>query len=119
MHHHHDSTECQHQVSAADKERLIRGLGRILPDEALLHQPEDLRPYECDGLSAYRQLPMLVTLPNSVEEIQAIMRLCHDLEVPVVARGTRRPCGVTTRREHERGTNWSHRNPSHPGRDRA
>jgi hypothetical protein len=43
MHHHHDSTECRHQVSAATKERLLLELGRILPAEALLHQPEDLR----------------------------------------------------------------------------
>jgi len=87
MHQHHDSTECQHQVSAATKERLLRELGGILPGEALLHQPEDLRPYECDGLSAYRSLPLAVALPERVEQVQAILRLCHELEVPVVARG--------------------------------
>lgn len=87
MHHHHDSTECQHQVSEATKERLLRELGRILPGEALLHQPEDLRPYECDGLSAYRNLPLAVALPERVEQVQAILRLCHELEVPIVARG--------------------------------
>ena len=42
-HHHHESTECRHLVSAATKERLLLELGRILPAEALLHQPEDLR----------------------------------------------------------------------------
>ena len=87
MHHHHDSTEYRHQVSAATKERLIRELGRILPTVALLHQPEDLRPYECDGLSAYRSLPLAVALPERVEQVQAILHLCHELEVPVVARG--------------------------------
>ena len=70
MPHHHDSTECQHQVSAATKERLIRELGRILPTEALLDQQEDLRPYECDGLSAYRNLPLAVALPERVEQVQ-------------------------------------------------
>ncbi len=87
MHHHNDSTECRHQVSAATKEHLIRELGRILPTEALLHQPEDLRPYECDGLSAYRSLPLAVALPDRVEQVQSILRLCHELKVPVVARG--------------------------------
>ncbi len=59
----------------------------MLPAEALLHQSEDLRPYECDGLSAYRSLPLAVALPERVEQVQAILRLCHELEVPVVARG--------------------------------
>ena len=87
MHHYHDSAENQHQVSAATRERLLRALGRILPGEALLHQPEDLRPYECDGLSAYRSLPLAVALPERVDQVQAILRLCHELKVPVVARG--------------------------------
>jgi glycolate oxidase len=44
-------------------------------------------PYECDGLSAYRKLPMLVALPSTIEQVQAILRICHEREVPVVARG--------------------------------
>jgi len=84
---HHHSIEPTHQISAATKERLLQELGRILPGEALLHQPEDLRPYECDGLSAYRSLPLAVALPDQVEQVQAILRLCRELEVPVVARG--------------------------------
>ena len=70
------------------KNELYTALRRILPEDAVLIEEEDLRPYECDGLSAYRQLPMLVALPRSVDEVQEILRLCHDLEVPVVARGT-------------------------------
>jgi glycolate oxidase len=53
----------------------------------VLTDKEDLRPFECDGLSAYRQLPMLVVLPETTEHIQSIMRLCHAHQVPVVARG--------------------------------
>jgi glycolate oxidase len=53
----------------------------------VLHEAEDLHPYECDGLSAYRQLPLAVALPGQVEEVQAILRLCQRLGVPVVARG--------------------------------
>jgi glycolate oxidase len=74
-------------TSSADKESLIAGLRRLLPEDALLIDEEDLRPYECDGLSAYRRLPLLVTLPNTIEQVQAILRLCNELNVPVVARG--------------------------------
>jgi glycolate oxidase len=66
---------------------LIRALGTILPRRALLSDDEELRPYECDGLSAYRRLPLVVTLPDSVDQVQAILRLCSELKVPVVARG--------------------------------
>jgi glycolate oxidase len=77
----------QTATEPVDRARLIARLEKILPADALLHQTEDLRPYECDGLSVYRQLPMLVALPESIEQVQAIMRLCHALQVPVVARG--------------------------------
>ena len=77
----------QTATEPVDRTRLIARLQKILPADALLHQPEDLRPYECDGLSVYRQLPMLVALPESIEQVHAIMRLCHALRVPVVARG--------------------------------
>lgn len=66
---------------------LIQGLLEWLPADSVLYEPEDLRPYECDGLSAYRELPMVVALPSSVEQVQAVMRLAHRLKVPVVARG--------------------------------
>ncbi|MDD5580200.1 MAG: FAD-linked oxidase C-terminal domain-containing protein [Methylobacter sp.] len=46
-----------------------------------------MRPYECDGLSAYRQLPAIVCMPETVEQVQAVMRMCHELKVPVVPRG--------------------------------
>ena len=66
---------------------LIGALRNILPHESVLVDSEDLRPFECDGLSVYRQLPMMVLLPETIEQVQAIMRLCHELKVPVVARG--------------------------------
>ena len=74
-------------LSNDDKKSLIRRLQLILPQDAVLHQIEDLRPYECDGLSAYRNLPLVVALPNNIEQVQAILKLCYELEVPVVARG--------------------------------
>ena len=47
-----------------DKDALLQSLNVQWPDLEVLHQQEDLRPYECDGLSAYRTTPMLVVLPN-------------------------------------------------------
>jgi len=70
-----------------DKDPLIRRLQQLLPEEAVLHQAEDLHPYECDGLSAYRQLPLVVVLPSEVSQVQAIMQLCAEMNVAVVARG--------------------------------
>ncbi|MES9935312.1 MAG: glycolate oxidase subunit GlcD [Sedimenticola sp.] len=71
-----------------DKPSLIKALREFLPYDAVLTEDEDLRPYECDGLSAYRQLPLIVVLPETVDQVQWIMRLCHQKDVPVVARGT-------------------------------
>ena len=66
---------------------LITKLRALLPPESVLTDPEDLRPFECDGLSVYRRLPLVVVLPETIEQVQTIMRLCHALRVPVVARG--------------------------------
>ena len=65
-------------------------VGRLkarLPESSVLFQTEDTRPYECDGLSAYRQLPMVVALPANDEEVQFVLRTCNELKVPVIARG--------------------------------
>ncbi len=67
--------------------RLLTGLRRILAEDAVITDEESLRPYECDGLPAYRQMPLVVVLPETVEQVQQIMALCHHLRVPVVARG--------------------------------
>ncbi|MEQ6340972.1 MAG: FAD-binding protein [Gammaproteobacteria bacterium] len=72
---------------AFDTQALIAALCRILPSSAVLSDAEDLRPYECDGLSAYRELPLVVCLPETVEQVRAVLRVCHDMSVPVVARG--------------------------------
>jgi glycolate oxidase len=66
---------------------LVAELRAFLPDDAVLEREEEVRPYECDGLSAYRQLPLLVVLPRTVAEVQRILRLCHERRIPVVARG--------------------------------
>ncbi len=66
---------------------LIAALRAELPEDALLTSPESLRPYECDGLSAYRRMPGVVCLPHTVSQAQAVLRICHRLRVPVVPRG--------------------------------
>ncbi len=66
---------------------VVARLQSVLSPGALLHRGEDTRPYECDGLSAYRQLPMVVALPSTAEQVQAVLSICHELQVPVVPRG--------------------------------
>src|SRR3954469_13385757 len=54
---------------------------------ALLWHAEETRPYECDGLTAYRERPLAVALPESEAQVQGVLKACHALGVPVVARG--------------------------------
>ena len=79
--------ETERDFSAVDKVRVVEALSRVLPAGTLMYDTEDLRPYECDGLAAYRALPLVVALPTSEEQVVAVLRICHELGVPVVARG--------------------------------
>jgi len=74
-------------LPTVDKAALLAELRQCLPDLDILHTQEDLKPYECDGLSAYRTTPMLVVLPERIEQVQQLLKLCHARGVPVVARG--------------------------------
>ena len=74
-------------VDRARQSEVVNALAAFLPDGAVLYEREDVQPYECDGLSAYRQLPMVVTLPETEEQVQRILQTCHELRTPVVARG--------------------------------
>ncbi len=69
------------------KMHVIRALQALLPAHALLWNPEDTTPYECDGLTAYRERPLAVALPETDAQVQAVLQTCHRLKVPVVARG--------------------------------
>ena len=66
---------------------MVEALQAVLPTHALLWHTEDVTPYECDGLTAYRQRPMAVALPETEEQVQAVLKACHAPQVPVVARG--------------------------------
>ena len=75
------------RVDEARQRAMAQALRAFLPERAVLWQQEDTRPYECDGLTAYRQVPMVVALPETEEQVQRILRTCHALGVPVVPRG--------------------------------
>ena len=72
---------------AARQAEVVNALRSLVPAHALLWQTEDTVPYECDGLTAYRERPLVVVLPETEEQVAAVLRACHALDVPVVARG--------------------------------
>ncbi len=78
-------------LAAADRRarqaEVVAELATLLPAHALLWHAEDVVPYECDGLTAYREQPLVVALPETEEQVAAVLRTCHRLRVPVVARG--------------------------------
>lgn len=72
---------------AQRQREVVQALSACVPQHALLWQSEDTTPYECDGLTAYRQRPLVVCLPETEDEVRAVLKTCHALQVPVVARG--------------------------------
>ncbi len=71
----------------ARRDAIVAGLRALLPAEAVIAEPLRLKPYETDGLSAYRQPPLAVVLPDTTEQVAAVMRFCHRQGVRVVPRG--------------------------------
>ena len=71
----------------ARQQEVVAALRAVLPAQAVLYNEEDTRPYECDGLSAYRQLPMVVVLPENEAQVVAILKTCLKLAVQIVPRG--------------------------------
>jgi glycolate oxidase len=72
----------------ARRNEIADALRAIVGDEALIDHPDALRPYEMDGLTAYRQPPMLAVLPSSTAEVSRILAYCHAQGIPVVPRGS-------------------------------
>src|ERR1700704_2716155 len=68
--------------------RILDELRTIAGDRGLISSPEELHTYECDGLTNFRVMPRAVLLPNSTEQVQAIVRVCHRERMPFVARGS-------------------------------
>jgi glycolate oxidase len=71
----------------ARQAHLVKALKPHLPEHALLWEPEDTIPYECDGLAAYRQMPLAVALPETEAQAIEVIKVCRDLQVPIVPRG--------------------------------
>ncbi|MDZ4073478.1 MAG: FAD-linked oxidase C-terminal domain-containing protein [Hylemonella sp.] len=72
---------------ASRQAEVVRALSAVVPAHALLWQAEDTVPYECDGLTAYRERPLVVVLPETEAQVAGVLKACHALNVPVVARG--------------------------------
>ena len=71
----------------ARRSDIIAGLRRIVPGEGVIVDEDELRVYECDGLSAYRQLPLIVVLPETTAQVSAILSFCLAEGVKIVPRG--------------------------------
>src|ERR671926_377026 len=71
-----------------ERARLIEAMKAILGPEGVISAHEELRSYECDGLMNYRVIPDLVVLPEAAEQVQRIVKVCHDEGIPFVARGS-------------------------------
>ncbi|HEY9223623.1 MAG TPA: FAD-linked oxidase C-terminal domain-containing protein [Variovorax sp.] len=83
------TTPSQHDLMQRSERQsqIVRALQAHLPAHALIWHAEDTTPYECDGLTAYRQRPLVVALPETEAQVAAVLKTCHGLGVPVVARG--------------------------------
>ena len=71
----------------ARRAEIVAALRAIVPGEGVIDDLDGMRPYECDALSAYRQMPLVVVLPETVSQVAAILRYCQDHKVKVVPRG--------------------------------
>jgi glycolate oxidase len=69
------------------KADIVSRLSAVLPAAALLHEREDLKPFECDGMTAYQRVPLIVALPSNEKEVREVLKICHDARLPVVFRG--------------------------------
>jgi glycolate oxidase len=74
-------------LSGSRQREVASALRAFLPARAVLYEEEDTRPYECDGLTAYRRLPMVVALPETEEQVRRVLQICAAMGVPVVPRG--------------------------------
>jgi glycolate oxidase len=81
------SSVATEQSRAQRQREVAAALAGALPREAILFRHEDTAPFECDALTAYRTSPLLVVLPDTEAQVAAVLKVCHNLGVPVVARG--------------------------------
>ena len=75
------------QAVIANRPRLVQALREIVPGDGVIVDEQGLRAYECDGLTAYQQPPLVAVLPDTTEQVAGVLRLCEDMGVKVVPRG--------------------------------
>src|SRR5471032_3376816 len=81
------SAELTPDVLAQRQREVVQALMAVLPTHCLLYREEDTAAYECDGLAAYRRLPLAVALPETEAQVQRVVQICARLDVPIVPRG--------------------------------
>ena len=72
------------ETRAVGRREAVAALRAVLPDRCILANDEETRPYECDGLAAYRQMPMIVLLPENEAQIIVAIAVCRQLDLPIV-----------------------------------
>jgi glycolate oxidase len=77
----------EYPVASVNKETLVKEFSSFLPTESVKHETEDLTPFECDGLTAYPQIPLIAVLPENEEQVCQVMKVCNQFKVPIVFRG--------------------------------
>src|SRR3954464_3455864 len=71
----------------ARREKIVSALRQIVPGEGVIDSEREMRPFESDGLTAYKQLPMVVVLPSTTAQVSQVLRYCYDNKIKVVPRG--------------------------------
>ena len=75
------------QELLARRDDIVAALRAIVPGEGVIDGEREMRPFESDGLTAYRQLPMVVVLPSTTQQVSEVLRYCHENNIKVVPRG--------------------------------
>ena len=75
------------QATLSRRKEIVGALRAIVPGEGVIDRTDEMRPYESDGLTAYRQLPLVVVLPETVEQVSAVLAYCNAEGIKVVPRG--------------------------------
>src|ERR1700681_4134035 len=75
------------QTVLARRDRIVKALRAIVPGEGVIALESEMRPFESDALTAYRQLPLVVVLPDTVDQVRRVLKYCHAESIKVVPRG--------------------------------
>ena len=76
------------QAVLARRSEIVAALRAIVPGEGVIDSAAEMRVYESDGLTAYRQPPMVVVLPDTTEQVSKVLKYCHEQGIKVVPRGS-------------------------------